>query len=45
LLPFSIDKAEFRGYIEVQQGSLKLEIDSSGLYVAVSSPKKPIQVI
>ncbi len=34
--------AQFRGYIEVQKGSLHIQAESSGLFVAVSCPKRAV---
>ena len=34
--------AQFRGYVEVQKGSLAIEVDNSGLFVAVSCPQRPV---
>ena len=39
---YSIEMAQFRGYIEVQKGSLHIQAESSGLFVAVSCPKRAV---
>lgn len=40
----SLESGQARGYVDVQQGSLMLTQDTTGLYFAVSSPKVPIVV-
>jgi WD40 repeat protein len=46
ILLFDIDIAQYKGYIEVQKGSLRLSMDPcSGIYLAVLSPAKPVEHI
>ena len=39
---YHIEMAQFRGYIEVQKGAMQLDVDMSGMFVAVSGPRRAV---